>query len=418
MKLSIEGQHKLTGEIEVNGAKNAALKFMAACLLSKESWTLTNVPEIQDVKMMAELLEEIGVKVTHDQPHVYTLNAQDVKIASLPADKSAKLRASILCVAPLLARFQEASFSYPGGCILGKRPINLFLDSYQALGADWTEHNGTFKVSAKKGLTGNKFVFPIVSHSVTESLIMTAVLAKGETTIINAAMEPEVESLCQWLSSLGAKIKNGGHHTIIIQGVDKIGGGQTAIIPDRIETGTFAVLGSLAADQLLIKNCQPRHLEVFWELLTRAGGDIEVSGDTVLVRQAKTLTAVELRTREYPGFATDLQAPFSVLLTQGKGLSLVHEVIYEGRLFYTDTLNKMGAKIIMADPHRVVIEGPTPLIGKKMESPDIRAGIALVIAALIAEGDSLIDNANQIDRGYENIDQRLRSLGAKIERQE
>ncbi|MFH0853326.1 MAG: UDP-N-acetylglucosamine 1-carboxyvinyltransferase [bacterium] len=416
MKFTIDGQHPLSGEIEVNGAKNAALKFMAASLLSKEPWTLKNVPEIQDVKMMLELLKELGVEIIHDQPHVYTLNAKDVKTSALPEEMSAKLRASILCVGPLLARFGEAIFSYPGGCILGKRPIDLFLDSYQALGAEYHEHNNKFTVKAKKGLSGNKFIFPWISHTVTESLILTAALSQGKTTIINAAMEPEVESLCQWLNSLGAKISNGGHHTVVIEGVDSIGGGETEIIPDRIETGTFAVLGSLASESLVIRKCQPKHLEVFWELLKRAGGEVKVTDDIVVVKRAKTLKALELRTREYPGFATDLQAPFTVLLTQAKGLSLVHEVIYEGRLFYTDTLNKMGAKIIMADPHRVVIEGPTPLVGKKMESPDIRAGIALVIAAIIAQGTSVIENASQIDRGYEKIDDRLKSLGAKIHR--
>lgn len=417
MQFTINGGRTLSGNIRVSGAKNAALKFMAAALLSKETWTLENVPEIADVHNLADLLRAIGADVQHPHENTYVINAKEVQTSELPADLSAKLRSSILCVAPLLARFGEVRFSFPGGCVLGKRPIDLFLDGYRALGAKVEEKDDVFHISAKK-IQGGEFTFPWISHTGTESLILGAVMAQGTTKIINAAMEPEVASLCEWLNSLGAKIENVGHHTLTIHGVDSLGGGKTRIMPDRIETGTFAVLGNLIGEEIAITDTQPEDLATFWTMLKRAGGNYEINDSTVLVHKAKHLQALELRTREHPGFNTDLQPPFTVLLTQASGMSLVQEVIYEGRLFYTDILNRMGAKIIMADPHRVVVEGPTPLVAKKMESPDIRAGMALVIAALIAKGKSVIDNVQQVDRGYERIDQRLRELGAQIERVE
>ena len=415
MQFTVSGQQVLGGKIQVSGAKNAVLKFMAASLLSEEAWTIENVPDIADVSVMVQILEHLGATVRRDDAHTYTIEAKDVNTTTIPADLSAKLRTSILCVAPLLARFGEVTFSHPGGCVLGKRPIDLFLDGYRALGAEITESGDSFHVSRKKNVPP-RFVFPFVSHMATESLILGSVFTPGQTTIVNAAMEPEVEALTNWLNSIGAKITNGGHHTITIEGVKKLSGGRTRILPDRIETGTFAVLGSLIADDLLIEDCEPKHLDTFWEVLRRAGGNFEIGENSVRIKRSDDLCATNLQTREYPGFTTDLQAPFTVLLTQARGLSLVHEVIYEGRLFYTDSLNKMGAKIIMADPHRVIVEGPTQLVGKKLESPDIRAGIALVIAALIAQGESTIDHVNHIDRGYERIDERLRLIGAKIER--
>lgn len=416
MQFHIVGQRPLQGSIHVSGAKNAVLKFMAASLLSSEPWTIENVPDIPDVTIMASILSHLGVQVRKDDPHTYTLHAKKITTTVIPTELSAKLRTSILCVMPLLVRCGEVTFSHPGGCVLGKRPIDLFLDGYRAFGADVEERGDRFRVWTRGRPHGCRFVFPFVSHMATESLLLGAALAEGQTTIVNAAMEPEVTALADWLNAIGGSISNGGHHSITIDGVHKLAGGRVTMIPDRIETGTFAVLGSLIADDLLIENCEPKHLDTFWEVLRRAGGEFEINGSTVRVRRARTLQATSVQTREYPGFTTDLQAPFTVLLTQAQGMSLVHEVIYEGRLFYTDSLNKMGAKIIMADPHRVIIDGPTRLVGKKLESPDIRAGIALVIAALIADGESTIDHVNHIDRGYENIDQRLTAIGASIER--
>jgi UDP-N-acetylglucosamine 1-carboxyvinyltransferase len=418
MKFQIEGQRTLQGTIQVSGAKNAALKFMAAALLSEEAWTIENVPAISDVRAMAELLVALGASVEQPDPATYVINASTVKTATLPDEQARKFRASLLCVMPLLARFGEAHFSYPGGCVLGKRPINLFLDGYRALGATVEERDDQFTVAAPRGLAGSRFVFPFVSHMATESLLLGATLAKGTTTIVNAAMEPEVAALADWLVQTGARIDGIGQHTMTVSGVSKLGGGRVRILPDRIEAGTFAILGSLLADELTITDCEPKHLDTFWEMLKRAGGDFTLKETSVTVHRAKELRATDLRTREYPGFPTDLQAPFTVLLTQAKGMSIVHEVIYEGRLFYTDRLNTMGAQIIMADPYRVIVEGPSPLVGKKLESPDIRAGIALVIAAMIAKGTSLIDNVSHIDRGYERIDERLRELGAAITRLE
>ncbi|MBU1148538.1 UDP-N-acetylglucosamine 1-carboxyvinyltransferase, partial [Patescibacteria group bacterium] len=258
--------------------------------------------------------------------------------------------------------------------------------------------------------------FPWISHTATESFILAATLAEGTTELINVACEPEVEALCRFLNGLGAKISGGGTNRIIISGVSKLSGGEFAVIPDRIEAGTFAIMGGLLAKELKINKCNPEHLEVLFAHLDKVGVPYQREKETIIVKKSDNLRATQIRTHEYPGFVTDLQAPFTVLLTQAQGVSLVHEVIYEGRLFYTDKLIKMGAKVTMCDPHRVIIEGPTKLYACEMESPDIRAGIALIIAAMLAEGQSEISNIYQVDRGYQNIAERLSKIGAKIKR--
>ena len=246
--------------------------------------------------------------------------------------------------------------------------------------------------------------------------MMMAVLAQGKTILKNAACEPEIENLAAFLNSLGAKISGAGMPSIEINGVKELNGGAWNGFPDRIESGTFIILAIASKSNIKIKNCHPEHLEVLLSLLKKAGADLEIGADYVIVKPVRNLRAIDVKTREYPGLATDLQAPLTVLLTQANGISLVHETIYEGRLFYTDILNQMGANIIMADPHRVIVQGPSKLRGKKINSPDIRAGMALIIAALLAEGQSIVDNIYQIDRGYEKIDERLQALGADIKR--
>lgn len=414
-KFVIQGQNKLKGEIKIAGAKNCALKLLAASVLVPGECRFTNVPEIEEVSLMVKILENLGAEVKKEGSGEYVIQGNNINRSELPTDLAAKIRSSIMFVAPLLARFGEVKFPHPGGCILGKRPIDMFLEGYRALGVEVTAGEDYYHLKAKK-LVGSKYVFPWISHTVTESMIMAAVLAKGETTLVNAAREPEVMALCEFLNQSGAQISCSNAGEIKIKGVAELSGSDYAVIPDRIETGTFAILGSLIGEEIRIKDCKPSHLEVFWKMLSKAGVDFEVGEKEVTVKAAKKLKACEVRTKEYPGFATDLQAPFTVLMTQAEGISLIHETIYEGRLFYTDSLNKMGANIIMCDPHRAVVNGPTKLCGTELASPDLRAGIALVLAALVARGESTINNAYQIDRGYRDIEGRLRTLGADIKR--
>jgi UDP-N-acetylglucosamine 1-carboxyvinyltransferase len=380
-KFIINGMRVLGGEIDIAGAKNSALKLLPASLLTSEECIFENVPEIKDVEILLEILKDIGAKVNKLNQGKYSIKCDNIQKSELNSKLVAKLRASIMLIAPLLARLGEVKFPHPGGCIIGKRPINMYLEGFKCMGAEVKVNENFYHIEAKK-LSGCRYVFPWISHTVTESMILSSVLAKGKTELINAACEPEVVALCNFLNKCGAQISGAGTHNIIVQGVDNLSGGKTQIIPDRIETGTFAILGALASDGLRINKCNPRHLDVFWRMLEKAGVKIDYAVDSVYIKPAEKLKAVEIRTHEYPGFVTDLQAPFTLLMTQAEGLSLIHETIYEGRLFYTDMLNKMGANIIMCDPHRVVVNGPTKLYGTKVESPDLRAGISMVLASL------------------------------------
>lgn len=407
----INGGKKLEGEITIGVAKNAALKILAASVLSLQPIKFAKLPEIEDINRMKELLLNLGAKFLSNNQ----LDSSKIKKTDLNYNIAERFRASIVLTGPLLSRFGSVSFPHPGGCTLGKRPIDFFIEGFKALGANVKKRGNIFTVTSKK-LIGNKFIFPVVSVTGTENLMMAATLALGKTVLKNAACEPEVENLAQFLNSLGAKITGAGTSKIEIEGVKNLKGGIWKGIPDRIEAGTFIILAVASRSNIKIKNCNPEHLEVLLSLLQKAGANLEVGTDYVIVKPVRNLEAIDVKTREYPGLATDLQASLTVLLTQAKGISLVHETIYDGRLFYTDILNQMGADIIMADPHRVIVRGPSKFHGKKIHSPDIRAGMALIIAALISEGQSVIDNIYQIDRGYENIDERLKALGADIRR--
>ncbi|MDO8574681.1 MAG: UDP-N-acetylglucosamine 1-carboxyvinyltransferase [bacterium] len=406
----INGGKKLEGEITVGIAKNAALKILAASILTNKPIKLPKMPKIEDIDRMKELLIDLGVKFSGN-----FINSSGIKKTDLNYKIADRFRASIVLTGPILARYGKVSFPHPGGCTLGKRPIDFFVDGFNALGAKVKKSGDIFTVTSKK-LIGNKFVFPTVSVTGTENLMMAAVLARGKTILKNAACEPEIENLATFLNSLGAKISGAGTPSIEINGVKELNGGVWSGFPDRIESGTFIILAVASKSNIKIKNCHPEHLEVLLTLLEKAGANLEIGADYVIVNPVRNLRAIDVKTREYPGLATDLQAPLTVLLTQANGISLVHETIYDGRLFYTDILNQMGANIIMADPHRVIVQGPSKLRGKKINSPDIRAGMALIIAALLAEGQSIVDNIYQIDRGYEKIDERLRALGADIKR--
>lgn len=414
-KYLIQGGHKLSGEIKVAGAKNAALKILAACVLSKKPCRITNVPEIEDLKRMVEILEDLGAEVDWSGSNI-SVKTENIKKSNPNPDLVRKLRSSIMFAGPLLARFGEVTMAHPGGCIIGKRPIDLFLSGFKAMGAQIFDHHeeGFYTLKAKK-LKGAKIVFPWVAVTATESLMMTACLAEGTTTLINAAMEPEIPALADYLNSCGAKISGAGTPIITIEGVKELNGGTYNLIPDRIEAGSFIILGLITNSRIKILNCNPANLETELFILKKAGAELEIGADYVITKPSK-FRGIEIRTHEYPGFATDLQAPFTVLMTQAEGQSLIHENIYDGRLYYTDKLIQMGANIIMCDPHRVVVNGPTSLYGRKLESPDLRAGMSLILAGLCAEGKTIIENIYQIERGYENIIERLRKIGANIEK--
>lgn len=418
-KFIINGQKTLRGEIIVGGAKNAALKIIPAAMLSAEPLIIHNVPEIEDVKRSLELFADLGGTVKQEGDQVILEMAQPQKNILEPVFAN-KMRASIMFLAPLLARTGEAIFPHPGGCVIGAglRPIDLFLDGFSALGAKVELRDGSYQMTAKR-LKGCEYYFTTISVTATESLLMAATLAEGTTILKNAAMEPEIIYLAEHLNQCGAKITGAGSPTITIVGVEKLSGGETTVIPDRIEAGTFGVLAAVTRSQLTIKKCNPNHLEALLAIFKKMGIGIERGADWFKITQVPAvLPAYNVTTHEYPGFPTDLQSPFTVLLTQATGASIVHETIYDRRLLFTDMLTQMGANIIMCDPHRVVIQGPTSLRGRKLTSPDLRAGISMIIAASIASGTTEIDNAYQIERGYEKIDERLRSIGLDITRVE
>lgn len=413
-KFKIIGQRKLSGEIKVKGAKNLALKVIPAAILSAEPMTISNLPKIEDTEKSLELMSELGFSVKGENGR-YVIEAKKPNSTDLPAKLADKFRTSVMFVGPLLARFKEVRFPHPGGCVIGAggRPIDLFLDGFKALGAEIKMEDRSYHIKAKK-LKGCEFFFSKVSVTVTESLMMTAVLAEGKTVLKNCAMEPEIKYLADYLNKCGAKIMGAGTPTITIVGVKKIKGGSIEIMPDRIETGSFAIMAAATNSEITIKNCNPLNIEVLLAIFKKIGVNFETGKSWIKMKKSNNLKPYSIKTHEYPGFPTDLQAPYVVLMTQVKGNSLIHETIYDRRLIWTDMLLQMGADITMCDPHRVLVSGPSKLYGKKLISPDIRAGIGLVIAALLAKGNTEIDNIYQIDRGYEKIDERLRKLGADI----
>ncbi len=416
-KFIIQGQKPLAGEIRVGGAKNAALKIIPAALLSSEPMTILNVPDIEDINRLVEIFEDLGGSVKRRSGRI-DLAMPRLSKHGLDPDFANKLRASIMFVGPLLARTGQAVFPHPGGCVIGAgmRPIDLFLDGFSKLGAEIKFIGNAYHLKAKR-LTGCSYFFTKVTVTGTESLMMTATLAEGTTVLKNCAMEPEIAALADYLNRCGAKISGAGTPTITIKGVKKIGAGIFRIIPDRIETGTFAILAAAARAKLHITDCNPEHIESLLSIFSKLGIGYKAGKDFLtLTRFPKVLPAYNLKTHEYPGFPTDLQSPFTVLMTQAQGRSLIHETIYDRRLLFTDMLVQMGANITMCDPHRVVIQGPTALRGRSLTSPDLRAGISMIIAGIIARGKTEIDNIYQIERGYEKIDQRLRDIGVSIKR--
>lgn len=420
-KFIIEGQKPLAGEIQVAGDKNVALKLIPASVLVAGETTFENVPKITGVGVMNELLESLGGKVKESKGgHRLEISTRGVDKIELLSDAVVKERSSSMFAGPLLARFGEVIMRHPGGDVIGERPLDLLIDGFKSLGATVDEGDRQYHIKAAK-LKGGRFVFRKISVTGTENLMMAATLADGSTTLINAAMEPGVIELADFLNERGANIEGAGSPVIKINGVKKLTAKSepTKIVPDRIEAGTFICLAAATNGAVRIKNCNPDHMDVLLKTMSLIGVDYKLRDSEVeVVSSKKPLKPTEVVTHEYPGLATDYGPPITVLLTQVHGLSLMRETIFESRLFYTDKLKQMGAEIIMADPYRVIINGPSKLRGRKIISPDIRAGIGLLIAGLVAEGTTTIGNIYQIDRGYEKIEERLQGLGADIRREE
>ncbi|MBU3901366.1 UDP-N-acetylglucosamine 1-carboxyvinyltransferase [Patescibacteria group bacterium] len=416
-KFIINGQKPLAGSIKVKGAKNAALKVFPLALMTDEPIRVVNVPDIEDCHRAQEMLAALGhsVKILGDGQ--MEIQRQNKTCLNLPADLVNKFRSSVMFVGPLLVTCGEVHFPHPGGCVIGAtRPIDMFLDGFAKMGARVERLENSYRLTAPK-LQGAFIFFPKVTVTGTESLMTTACLAQGETVLENCAMEPEIPALAGFLNKMGAKITGAGTPTIKIAGVKKLGGGEYQIIPDRIEAGTFAILAAAVnSGEVVIANCEPKHLGALWALFDRVGVNYKLGKNSIKIFPSAKIIAEGAVTHEYPGFATDLQSAYTVLMTQAHGLSLIHETIYDRRLLFCDTLTQMGANIIMADPHRSVVNGPTKLYGRKLVIPDLRAGIALVIAALIAKGKTEIDNIYQIERGYEKLAERLKNIGADIEK--
>ena len=409
------GQH-LRGSISVHGAKNAAGPLIAASLLLKGRVCFTNVPRLTDVVKLLEILEGMGAEVAWTGPHTLTIDTKHVDPAKLDRKRMRSMRYSILLLGPMLARFRKVVVPEPGGCNIGNRPIETHLFALSALGAtSERDTDGTLYLEAKT-LKGEYIILPEFSVTATETLIMAASVASGATSIRLAAAEPHVQELCQFLNRCGAKIKGIGTHDLEIVGVKSLTAPKTAwsIQPDMIEAGTFAVAAALSQGDLDIGPVDPTHLDAVRSLLRRVGVREEIKKNRWRVQGAAQLKSFKLQTLPFPGFPTDLQSLFGLLATQCHGTTLIQEPLFESRLAYLNELGKMGANVIIADPHRAVVSGPTPLYGTEIRSLDLRAGATMILAGLIAKGETIIHDAEIIARGYEDFDGRLRAVGAEI----
>ena len=414
-KFVIEGGHPLKGVIPVSGAKNAALPVLAATLLTADEVVLDRIPKVRDIRTMAKLLESVGAKVVPNNGG-YGIRVTQVTSPGAPYELVKTMRASSLVLGPLVARCGEARVSMPGGCAIGARPINLHLAGLEKLGAKISQEHGYVRAYAPKGLTGAVIHFDRVTVTGTEDLLMAAVLAKGETVIENAAREPEVSDLADLLTKMGARIEGAGTATIQVEGVAELHGATHAIIPDRIEAGTFLIAGALAGDPLAVDGVNTEHIAALIDKMEQAGVEFSYPNeDQIEVRASGKLRAVDLATKEYPGFATDMQAQFLAMMTQAEGESEIIETIFENRFMHVPELLRMGADIAL-DGHRATVRGKTQLSGARVMASDLRASACLVIAALAAKGETVIDRVYHIDRGYERIEEKLSSVGAHIRR--
>jgi UDP-N-acetylglucosamine 1-carboxyvinyltransferase len=418
----IDGGYALSGEVVPSGNKNAALPMLAACLLTDEPVTLHNVPDIRDVWTMGELLKDLGVAIEVLDPHTWRLHAARIESPKLNADLFGRIRGSITLAGPMLARLGKVNVPRPGGDVIGRRRVDTHFLALSALGAEW-QGDGTFHLSGSC-LRGADILLDEASVTATENAVMAASMARGMTVIRNAASEPHVQDLCHMLEGLGAQIDGIGSNTLFVQGVERLGGGEFTIGPDYMEVGSYIALAAVTGGAMRIRGAAPQHLRMVRQVFERLGVRFEIDGEDVVVPADQDLRIVadiggavpSVADAPWPGFPADLLSIVIVVASQAEGMVLIHEKMFESRLYWVDKLIAMGARIILCDPHRCVVHGASPLHGDEVESPDIRAGMALVIAALCAEGESIIRNIGQIDRGYEGVEAKLKALGARIER--
>jgi len=413
-KFIVKGGKSLKGQVVIKGSKNAVLPIMCAALLTKEKTILKNIPDIADIRSMINIMTGMGVR-TKFEGNTMEIDPKGLKNTKPLDDYVCRMRASILLIGPMLANFKKAKMAFPGGCVLGKRPVAAHTNAFKKLGCKIIDERKSMHIEASE-LKGANITMSELSVTATENAIMVAVMAEGETEIDLAAAEPHVQDLCRFLNKMGAKISGIGSHTLKIKGVQRLKGVTYKVTGDYLEAGTIAIAAAITNGDVLMRGINPRDLGSFWQKLEEIGVDFELGKTTVHIKGIGKLKATKIRTAVYPSFPTDLQAPFSVLLTQAKGVSRIFETLFEGRLNYLAELEHMGANVEILNPHQALVIGPTRLKGMPISSYDIRAGAAMVIAALAARGQTEIANINYIDRGYEKLDEKLRKLGADIRR--
>jgi UDP-N-acetylglucosamine 1-carboxyvinyltransferase len=416
----VEGGLPLHGTVRISGSKNAALKMLAAATLTGERCRLTNVPEIEDVRVLAETLRDLGVVVDHPEPNVYEVAAGDVDWLFVPLEAAAKMRASFILLGPLLSRFGRVIISNPGGDRIGRRPVNLHVDAMRALGAEIAYRNGYYFAQAPGRLRGAEVTFPFVTVMGTENAMLAATLADGHTVIRPAAQEPEVDDLIEFLRKMGADVDRTAPDTIEVEGRRRLRGAEHRVVSDRIEAGTFVVAGAVTGGRLRLEGAPCEHLGAFVDTMGRIGVGIACGRDSIDVDGSAlgegAFRAIDIETAPYPGLATDLQPPTCIVLTRAIGRSRVHEAVFEDRLEWLTELRRMGPDVELIDDHHAVINGPAALRAAELEIGDLRAGASLILAALAADGTSTIHGAHHVQRGYENIERKFLDLGARIER--
>lgn len=412
----IKGGKKLKGEIDVRGSKNATTPILAATLLTNEECIISNIPLIEDVFRMIEILQSMGVEVRRIGERKISVKADQIDPEKIDVEKVKQLRSSILLLGSLSARFDKFKLYHPGGCVIGARPVGTHFDALRKMGIAILQKEKYYLVNAKKRKTA-KVVLREMSVTATENAMMLAAMMPGKTVLKICATEPHVEDLGKFLVSLGAKINGLGTHTLEITGTKKLHGAKHTIIPDANEAATFLIMGVATGSSIRVKNASENHLDLVLEKLREFGAEFKIGKGYIDVVPAKKLKAIsKLDTRTYPGIPSDVQAPFGILATQAEGQTLMHDTLFEGRFNYVGEIKRMGAKAEVVDVHQVLITGPTKLKGQEIKSFDLRAGASLIIAALLADGKTIIKDIYQVDRGYEKIEERLQKIGADIER--
>jgi len=406
----------LNGEVAISGYKNSAGAILAAALLTEEPCIIDNLPLCTDVLDQIDIIQQMGAKIEWLEKRKIKIDAKDINPEKIPYALFEKMRVSVLLIGPLLARFGSFRVPHPGGDKIGIRPVKIHLETLKKFGVKFWEESGFYCFEAPNELEGTNIALREFSVIGTEIVAMVAATAKGKTVIEIAAAEPQVQDLCTMLSNMGAKIRGIGQHTLEIEGKGRLSGTKHKICADPLETGTFMIAFALTGGEGVIKNTEPQHLTFFLERMKDIGINFEVNGTDIKVNTSDNFKATKIQVLPYPGFPTDLQPQTAVLLTQAVGKSLIHEPLYENRFQHLQELRKMGADIEITDPHRALVFGKTELAGTKVDASDIRAGAALILAGLMARGETIVDNIHHIERGYEKFDEKLQSLGAKIER--